>query len=176
MILFFNGYRIAVFWTFLLFALSGCSSPSKQQGELLDETLLKEKIGQMLIVGFDGFKVETNSPIARAIQHRQLGGVILFDYDLKKKTYRRNIESPAQLKKLTAELQNLAAEADRYRANTAVSSYPLIIEVDYEGGEVNRLNSRYGFPETYSAQQFAKLPIQQKQQQTQSMAKTLVWL
>lgn len=170
----FNHLTIKLFCVLLVFVLSACSFPSKRQEEAIAETSMKEKIGQMLTVGFDGFVLKPNSPIALAIHHRQIGGVILFDYDLKHQAYRRNIRNPAQLKKLTTALQNMAKKADQYRVNSAESSYPLIIAVDYEGGAVDRLNSRYGFPKTYSAQQFSKLPAKQAKQQAKNMAETLV--
>ncbi|HGJ5881893.1 glycoside hydrolase family 3 N-terminal domain-containing protein [Arsenophonus sp.] len=165
---------IKIFCVLLAFALSACTLPSKRQEESIEAISMKEKIGQMLIVGFDGFELEPNSPIALAIQNRQIGGVILFDYDFKKKSYQRNIKDPTQLKRLTAALQNMAKEADQYRSNSVESLYPLIIAVDYEGGAVDRLKSRYGFPKTYSAQQFSKLPAKQAEQQAENMAKTLV--
>lgn len=169
-----NYFTTKIFCVLLTFAFSTSTLTAKQQEESIEATLMKEKIGQMLILGFDGFELEPNSPIGLAIQNRQIGGVILFDYDFKKKSYQRNIKNPTQLKRLTTALQNMAKKADQYRANSAESSYPLIIAVDYEGGAVDRLNSRYGFPKTYSAQQFSKLPAEQAEQQAKNMAKTLV--
>ncbi|EFL92554.1 glycosyl hydrolase domain-containing hypothetical protein [Candidatus Regiella insecticola LSR1] len=119
-----------------------------------DKVSLKEKIGQMLIVGFHGTTVEENSPIAHLIKNGEIGGVVL---------YLRNIENPAQVKQLTTDLQRLAAKSGQH----------LIIAVDHEGGKVNRFKHHY-FPTTYSAQQFAQLPIKQKQQLVQSMTETLV--
>lgn len=168
----FSHFAIKLFCVLLVFALSACVLPSKRQEKSMAETSMKEKIGQMLIVGFDGFVLDPSSPIALAIQHRQIGGVILFDYDSKRKIYQKNIKNPAQLKRLTTALQNMAKKADQYRANLE-SSYPLIIAVDYEGGAVDRLNSRYGFPKTYSAQQFSRLPARQAEQQAKNMAETL---
>ena len=51
----------------------------------------------------------------------------------------RNVQSPQQLKALTASLQALAQT-------------PLLIGIDQEGGMVNRLKEKYGFPPFPSAQ------------------------
>lgn len=89
-----------------------------------------KKIGQLLLVGFKG--MTPSGDIVRAIKDYHIGSVIYFDYDVETKTRDRNISSPAQLKKLSSELQEL-------------SKVPLFISVDEEGGKVSRLKSRYGF-------------------------------
>ncbi|XCE51335.1 hypothetical protein Q7M98_04750 [Candidatus Liberibacter asiaticus] len=43
--------------------------------------------------------MDSSSPIALAIQNRQTGGVVRFDYDFKKKSYQRNIKNPIQLER-----------------------------------------------------------------------------
>jgi len=100
---------------------------------------LAHMIGQMFIVGFDGKRLNDDDPIVRAIVDRQVGGVILFDYNFKTKTFDKNIESRAQVKALTQQLR----EAHQQSGDTL----PLIISVDVEGGQVNRLKPEYGFPE-----------------------------
>lgn len=99
---------------------------------------LREKIGQMIMVGFPGKTLTADSPIIKAIKAGQVGGVILFDYDFKTKTFDHNIQSPAQVRALTDTLQQAA-------------KIPLLIAVDYEGGKVNRLKPEYGFPPAASA-------------------------
>lgn len=99
---------------------------------------LKEQIGQMLMVGFRGVDLSPDSHIVSDITQLHVGGVILFDYDAPRKKYGRNIKSPQQLKKLTADLQSL-------------SDTKLLIAIDQEGGRVNRLRMVYGFPPTVSA-------------------------
>ena len=44
---------------------------------------LHDKIGQMLIMGFEGKSVNKHSPIIKAIKKHNIGGVILFDYILR---------------------------------------------------------------------------------------------
>ncbi len=99
---------------------------------------LREKIGQMLLLGFRGYEIGEGDPIARDLAERNLGGVILFDEEMADGARQgRNIRSPEQVRTLTAEV--------RRRAQTA----PLIA-IDQEGGRVNRLKAGYGFPETLS--------------------------
>ena len=44
---------------------------------------LRDKIGQMLIVGFEGSGIEQHDAIVSEIQNDNLGGVILFDFNFK---------------------------------------------------------------------------------------------
>ena len=86
---------------------------------------LREKIGQLLVVGFGGVQASKSSAVGRAIAAGELGGVILFD---------RNIVSAAQLADLTGGLAALAPDAS-----------PLFVTVDQEGGSVSRLGPSHGF-------------------------------
>jgi len=108
------------------------------------EVSLDFKIGQMLMVGFRGQTVDETHPIVQDIRDRHLGSVVLFDYDTISAQYARNIASPEQLKALTTALQSVAAT-------------PLLISTDQEGGLVNRLRERYGFPPTLSHQALGQI-------------------
>ena len=99
---------------------------------------VREKIGQMLIAGFKGLRVDPEHPIARDIQSYNLGGVILYDRDVTTGSRERNIQSPSQVKELTACLQ-------------AYSKELLLVSIDQEGGIVNRLPEASGFPPSVSA-------------------------
>ncbi|KTD04831.1 N-acetyl-beta-glucosaminidase [Legionella geestiana] len=105
---------------------------------------LRDKIGQMLIIGFDGKTVSRDSQIVKDIQNDNLGGVILFDVDVRTKRRGKNIESQEQVKRLNHDLQCAATAASLAHRRPLL---PLIISIDYEGGQVNRLNPVYGFPE-----------------------------
>ncbi len=100
---------------------------------------LKNKIGQMLLLGFRGLEVRDGDPIARDIRELNLGGVVHFDYDMTLKQPVRNIQSPDQVRALNASLQSF-------------SQTPLFISVDQEGGKVARLREEHGFPASLSAQ------------------------
>jgi beta-N-acetylhexosaminidase len=95
------------------------------------------KIGQMLMVGFRGTEAGDESAIARDLAVNRIGGVILFDYDVPAKSPLRNIVSPAQVRSLTGALQRRSA-------------IPLFVAIDQEGGRVNRLKPKYGFPPSLS--------------------------
>ncbi len=72
---------------------------------------LEQKIGQLLMVGFDG--LTPSRKIKELITKYHIGGVILFE---------RNIKSPLQIAKLCRELQSISPET------------PLFIAIDQEGG------------------------------------------
>jgi beta-N-acetylhexosaminidase len=76
-------------------------------------------IGSQLMIAFDGRELPQD--IARAISERSFAGVTLF--------YGHNVDSPAQVRELTAALQSAAAEEAR----------PLLIAIDQEGGQLNAL-------------------------------------
>lgn len=110
------------------------AQPAQQAAYRVD---LRTKLGSMLLLGFDGTSVDGGSPVVAAIRDRSLGGVVLFDAQANGRA--RNVESPAQLRTLTATLQGVSPAA------------PLIVAVDQEGGNVARLGPRRGFPGTYTA-------------------------
>ncbi|RAP37576.1 glycosyl hydrolase [Legionella quinlivanii] len=134
------------------------------------EISLREKIGQMLIVGFEGKNVDSNAAIIKDIGQYNLGGVILFDYNYKTLSFDKNIESPAQVKKLNEDLQELTRLANEKAQRPQL---PLIISVDYEGGAVDRLKQDYGFPKTWSAVDVGKMSQAEAGQAAQTMATTL---
>ena len=105
---------------------------------------LELMLGQMLLVGFRGLAVDDQHPIIADIRQRHLGGVVLFSFDGPTRSAVRNVESPEQVRALTAALQ-------------AAAGTPLLIAVDQEGGQVARLSPRHGFPATLSHQQLAEL-------------------
>lgn len=136
----------------------------------IDGMSLREKIGQMLIIGFEGDRVNNDSPIIKSIEEDNIGGVILFDYNFQTKTFDKNIKSPKQLKALNKALQS---QAQRVNVKYNRPNLPLIISVDYEGGRVNRLKTEYDFPETFSAVEFSKLSMPDAMNRARQMAVTL---
>lgn len=121
-----------------LTSTNSCSQTSSQ------EPTLDEKIGQMLKVGFRGVAIDEQSPIVADIKKYNIGGVVLFDYDVPRDTAFRNITSPEQVQMLTQNLQSFAET-------------PLIIAIDQEGGRVARLKPKHGFKPTVSAQYLGEL-------------------
>lgn len=110
---------------------------------VVDETEARKLIGQMLIVGFRGTIAEKNSYIVRTINNLNIGGIILFDYDVPMGTKGRNIVNPEQTKKLVSDIVS----------NTTSS---LLVSVDAEGGKVNRLKPAYGFADIPSHETLGK--------------------
>ena len=92
---------------------------------LTDTMTLEEKVGQRFGVGFHGLEAPTY--LLDWLRAGRVGTVILFA---------RNVESPAQVARLTASLH-------------AAAKFPLLIGVDQEGGTVARL--RQGFSESPGA-------------------------
>ncbi len=117
--------------------------PREPDLEKKDDAELARMIGGLLLVGFRGARAGEDATVIRDIADRQLGAVLLFDRDDLLGDHKRNIESPAQLRALSEELQ--AASADT-----------LLIAIDQEGGYVNRLLPKYGFPRTESARHFGR--------------------
>lgn len=93
------------------------------------------KIGQMILIGFPTAAVD--SEVLREIREGKVGSIIIFE---------KNI--PAQnsfvaLKKITWTYQQAAP-------------IPLFISIDQEGGKVNRLKDKYGFPRSITAEAMGK--------------------
>jgi beta-N-acetylhexosaminidase len=93
---------------------------------------LEEKIGQMFLVGFEGY--EPPDHILDWLRTGRIGGVILFS---------RNVQSPQQLAHLTQQCH-------------AAAKYPILIAVDQEGGDIARL--RDGFSEGPGAMALGAAP------------------
>lgn len=111
-----------------LFCLAFCAGPS-----LGSAASLENMAGQMLLVGFRGLELSEDAAIVRDVALGRVGGVVPFDYDVPLKRPERNVQSPEQVRRLVS---FLAA-----RAKT-----PLFVAVDQEGGRVQRLKARNGFP------------------------------
>ena len=79
---------------------------------------LEEKIGQMLMVGFEGNKITQRN--LNQIQKYKVGGIIL---------YKRNFNSYEEMINLIKDLKEL----------NKINKIPLFIAVDQEGGRVNRI-------------------------------------
>ncbi len=120
----------------LLIVSLACSA--KPAEELPITKYTNQELGQLLVVGFRGAEISPESKIVQDFKEYNLGGVVLFDYDVESKEYGRNIVDPNQLLKLSSAL-------------VAYSQTPPIIAIDQEGGQVSRLKQRYGFPATKSA-------------------------
>lgn len=103
----------------------------REETTLTDEKL-KEEIGQMIMVGFQGTTATENSDIYKIIKDVKIGGVVLSDYDVSSDSFPRNIINPEQTKQLISDLQKYSAD-------------PLFVAIDAEGGNINRLKSQYGF-------------------------------
>ena len=89
-------------------------------------------VAGLLVVGFRGRTLDA-APWVRDAIAAGLGGVILFSKD-GKTGKARNVRSPDQVRRLTADLR------------AAAGIRPLIIAVDQEGGKVLRLSPEFGFP------------------------------
>jgi beta-N-acetylhexosaminidase len=104
------------------------------------------QVGELFILGFFG---KTVPRWLREFASRfGLGGVILFDYSVRTRQYDNNIESPAQLRELCAEI-------------AALPSAPMVF-IDQEGGLVRRLKEARGFSPLPSAQDFNRLASAEK--------------
>jgi beta-N-acetylhexosaminidase len=92
---------------------------------------LEELVGQLFMVGFEGTRF--NSDLSYFLKKLHIGGVIYF---------KRNVQDPFQLAELSRSLQEKARE---------ISSIPLLISIDQEGGSVARLGPPFTQFESQSA-------------------------
>lgn len=124
---------------------------------------LRNKIAQMLLVGFAGTEISANSPIYRWIHNEGIGGVILFDYDVQAKASGKNLKDIQQIKRLTKDLKEAALSS-----NNAIE---LLVAVDFEGGAVDRFRSVPGTILTHSPAELALLPEQERKACIVAMAR-----
>lgn len=144
-----NTYSVLILTLLLLF--SDCTQYTPQT------KYSNQDLGQLIVVGFRGTEINADSKIVKDIKELNLGGFILFDYDVESKKFGRNIVDADQLLKLSSAL-------------VAYSTTPPIIAIDQEGGMVSRLKEKYGFPESVSAGYLGKLD---NPDSTKSYARTM---
>lgn len=127
---------------------SALSSPAAGDDDL------DVKIGSMLMSHFAGTTV--SAEVATLVREHFLGGVLLLESNFS------SAPSPkASLAKLVKDLQHLSANV-------------LLIAMDQEGGAVNRLKTKYGFPATYSAQHLGERnDLQETRKAADTIATTL---
>lgn len=149
------------FLTLLLLILLGLCFGRPTAVPSLPALPLQARIGQMLLVCFEGTQLPPNHPLMRDISQRHLGGVMLRSQPVNKRTRLGNIASPAQLQTLTHLLQS-------------ASPTTLLIAVDQEGGKVIRLKPQAGFPATTSFAQLGQWNnLTKTHQRSDEIAKTL---
>lgn len=99
-----------------------CVPVVDKAAELLAGMTLDEKIGQMIIGGFEGYEVNDN--VRSLIRNYHIGGLIL---------YGRNVQSTDQLLALINWL----------KITNSVNKVPIFISVDEEGGRVSRMPAEF---------------------------------
>ena len=110
---------------------------SKSNKNISNTLPLRRKIAQLFLMGFKGSDMSEGTELYTMIDKLGPGAVILFDQDMVHHKPVHNISSPLQLRELCVSLHE-------------VSSLPLWIGIDQEGGLVNRLKPVYGFADTKS--------------------------
>lgn len=95
------------------------------------------KIGQMILVGFQGTSVD--EMVLEEARQGKVGSIILFEKNIPP------LNSFVALKKIIWTYQQAAP-------------IPLFIGIDQEGGRVNRLKDKYGFPKSITAAAMGKGP------------------
>lgn len=125
---------------------------------------LRNKISQMLIMGFSGYDIDESSPVTSWLKDG-LGGVLLFDYDLPAQRHGKNLRDKLQIKQLNHDLNHYALLAE--------NALPLFIAIDYEGGVVNRLSKIDGCMPTMKPCDQAQLSEEDWQREAEEMALTL---
>lgn len=95
---------------------------NKEIKSRLKKMTIDEKIGQLIIAGFDGITV--NDELQSLILEKYIGGVILFS---------KNVESASQVVALNNEIKEI----------NKVNKSPIFISVDEEGGLVSRMPSEF---------------------------------
>lgn len=95
------------------------------------------KIGQMLLIGFPGPAVDQE--VLREVREGKVGSILIFEKNIPP------ANSFVALKKIIWTYQQAAP-------------IPLFVSIDQEGGRVNRLKDKYGFPRSITAAAMASAP------------------
>ena len=111
-------------------------NPSLLFSQKPDSLILK--IGQMIMVGLPGNAADTSSDFYKDIKDGKVGGISIYEVHLT----------------ATNTAENLSAMIRTYQSAAPI---PLFVAITQEGGQVNRLKTKYGFPPTVSAQYLGEL-------------------
>lgn len=133
----------------LIMIMTGCQSQANTEKEPVvevEEPVVEETttptfiddsltliIGQMTLVGVNGTNADQNKGLLKSIEAGRVGAVVLYEKNIPQSN------SKDGFKALISSLQGAAKQ------------HPLIISIDQEGGKVNRLKTKYGFPKMPSA-------------------------
>jgi len=127
--------RVVVLLALLISILAGCGGASgeghsggnedqdslgareNKEVSIVSGMSVRDMVGQMFVVSVDG--TEPDYYIEKMVRKRNIGGVILFGY---------NMENEKQVQSLTGSLQKLSLQTE--------SAVPLFIAVDQEGGDI----------------------------------------
>jgi len=121
--------RCALITVFLFFAFAAFSQPVDS---------LTYKIGQMLMIGLPGNKADTSSDFFKEVKNGNVGGLTIYERHLTSENAADNLRT-------------------LITAYQAASPIPLFISITQEGGLVNRLKTKYGFPPMPSAEYLGRM-------------------
>jgi beta-N-acetylhexosaminidase len=127
--------RLAILLAALICILAGCAGASgegpsdggqpssnahaaDEKASMVSEMSVRDMVGQMFVVSVGG--TEPDYYIEKMVRQRNIGGVILFAY---------NMKSEKQVKSLTGSLQALSMKTE--------PAVPLLVAVDQEGGDIS---------------------------------------
>lgn len=109
------------------------------QGFSQEADSLDIMIGQMIMIGIGDFnKLDTSSIVFDDLKAGKAGGIILFEKNL-----------------ALENTDNILREIIDYAQSKA--EIPLFVSIDEEGGRVNRLKPKYGYPVTRTAQALGEM-------------------
>jgi len=120
---------------FCLLLIGTAFTHVQSEAQALDS--LDIKIGQMILIGFPGPAVDPK--VLEEVRDGKVGSIILFEKNIPP------TNSFVALKKIIWTYQQAAP-------------FPLLIGIDQEGGRVNRLKDKYGFPKSITAAAMGKSP------------------
>lgn len=132
------GRRLVGIWLLLFTA----TSLSAQVGDSLSL-----KIGQMILIGFPDARAD--SLVLNEIRSGKVGAIIFFE---------KNIPGYSAKGASTLKTSSFAALKKIIWTYQAAAPIPLLVTIDQEGGKVNRLKDKYGFPRSITAQDMGRSP------------------
>lgn len=141
--------KIYIIFTILICStiiFSSCSTKNEPTGiqksekkDSIKEITIDEKIGQMLLFGIgSSTSIDEKDKFLKSVKANKLGGILIYEKNISKNSSKKN------LKKLIKKFKD-------------ASKTKLLVSIDEEGGKVNRLKAKYGYPKTVSAYYLGKI-------------------
>ncbi|MCX7115470.1 MAG: glycoside hydrolase family 3 protein [Gammaproteobacteria bacterium] len=132
---------------------------------------LRDKIGQMIMLGVDERKITSDAQIVHDIENLNIGGVIFSIDDMALTSEEKTPLTLAEIKHITQQLQTFTRKSAQKHHREFL---PLFIATDEEGGRIDRFRTVDGVEPTLPAGLYSRLTKEKRAHEINKLVHNLV--